>query len=318
MLRLFLDRRIGGLVRYHLCREGEQLPQVPLEVLNCVAFLYPSGGRRPEGTVFFVSISEHDPKPTEPDAFYCTYAVTAAHVIKSLKGKRAVDIRFNRREKGTRRVVTNISDWDTHPSTDVAVLPRIELPEDVDCVPFPLRVAVNDNVLRENSAGPGEDVFISGLFTQRPGEFRNTPIIRIGSLAALPGEPIQTPYDGTWPAYLIEARSTPAMSGCPVFLSLTGIRHIQQGLHAEAAPVGRTVISTASHLLGVGHGHYNDIRRNSPKRMIEKINTGIALVVPVERIFDLTDSRKENEMRKKDIARKPQNDSKNISADRTR
>jgi len=52
--------------------------------------------------------------------------------------------------------------------------------------------------------------------------------------------------------------------------------------------------------------------------MIEKINTGIALVVPVERIFDLTDSRKENEMRKKDIARKPQNDSKNISADRTR
>ena len=56
--------------------------------------------------------------------------------------------------------------------------------------------------------------------------------------------------DGTWPAYLIEARSTPGMSGCPVFLSLTGLRSIPPtlGLLSELSPqelaaLNRTVLS---------------------------------------------------------------------------
>jgi len=62
-VKLVADHRVPGAAHYYLLREDEALPQVPPGVLKCVAFLYPTGGRIPEGTVFFVSISDQDPEP---------------------------------------------------------------------------------------------------------------------------------------------------------------------------------------------------------------------------------------------------------------
>src|SRR5262249_43071316 len=139
-----------------------------------------------------------------------------------------------------------------------------------------------DDIVRVNRVGPGDEVFLTGLFSHRPGNSQNIPIIRVGNIAAMPGEPIQTPH-GAFQAYLVEARSTPAMSGSPVFLNVTGLRDIEPPVHE----MGNAALVRGLYLLGVGYGHYNDTRRRRPATALQKINTGIALVVPTKRISDL-------------------------------
>ena len=45
----------------------------------------------------------------------------------------------------------------------------------------------------------------------------NLPIVRLGAIAAMPGEYIKTDW-GCLRAYLIEARSIGGLSGSPVFI----------------------------------------------------------------------------------------------------
>ena len=323
-MKLVEDRRVGGTVSYHLLREDEELPQVPPHVLKCVAFAYPREGHEPEGTVFFVSISERDPEPTQSDDFHWVYAVTAAHVIRALP--QGIDIRVNRLNgNGTQRIKTARRGWTIHRSTDVAIL-QMPLPADADCIAFPARSAVNDDLFQSGLAGPGDDVILAGLFSHQAGKFQNTPVVRGGILAALPGEDIKTRDYGAWPAYLIEARSTPGMSGLPAFLNITGYRRVASPLAAMAGrppeelyDKGRDALwRGGTYLLGVGHGHFNDIRhRRRPRTsMIDKINTGIGIVIPFERVMDLIQSAEEKDMRRKDIEKRDNTKSQSIQADR--
>jgi hypothetical protein len=283
-----------------------------------VAFLYPAGGRRAEATVFFVSVSDLDPEPTGTRQYI--YAVTARHVLRGLKsdGVRDVDIRLNRRVGGTVSVRAHLTDWTEHAAADVAIVPLAELPEEADHTPFPLRAAVNDDILRENVAGPGDDVLVAGLFSDRPGDFRNIPIVRAGTIAALPDEPIKTSH-GTFPAYLVEARSTPGMSGCPVFLNLRGFRRVaspgKNPLMEVVHTLGREALTTGFYLLGVGHGHYDSPYRPRPAAKLQRLNAGIALVTPAERITDLVMAPREIASRKKAIEHRRQEGSSPIVAD---
>ena len=103
---------------------------------------------------------------------------------------------------------------------------------------------------------------------------RNIPIVRIGNLASLDEEKVQT-EGGPIDAYLIEARSLGGLSGSPVFLNLGTVRQIKR--QVVGAESGAPIIF----LLGLIHGHYDtqastiDSDADSPGLTPQRINTWV-------------------------------------------
>lgn len=129
-----------------------------------------------------------------------------------------------------------------------------------------------------NEVSLGDEVVIIGLFRHHHGEARNIPIIRVGNLAAKGEERIQTKAFGKIHGYLIEARSIGGLSGSPVFVNFGPARMIG-GAFMQAT-------SQFSILLGLVHGHYDVIgdEIDAAVRHADRVNTGIAIVVPTHSI----------------------------------
>jgi hypothetical protein len=178
------------------------------------------------GTVFFVLYAEPDCQ------FALGYAVTAKHVVEvcgrdSQDGK--VLLRTNIREGKAEFVETKPADWFFHPTdetVDVAVMPIANQDHDflksldIQLIHMRHPGIADEQVIREQGIGPGDEVYIVGLFSNRPGKLRNIPIARGGNIAAIPGEPVNVPRwgDRNIEAYLIESRSIGGLSGSPVFV----------------------------------------------------------------------------------------------------
>src|SRR5262249_20043949 len=98
--------------------------------------------------------------------------------------------------------------------------------------------------------GLGAQIAIVGLFRSHYGKNRNVPIVRVGNISALPGEPVFTRYTGYISAYLVEARSISGLSGSPVFV-----------FQNEAVMLAKTLNGSApkqqAALLGLMHGHFD-------------------------------------------------------------
>jgi hypothetical protein len=108
--------------------------------------------------------------------------------------------------------------------------------------------------------------------------------VRLGNIALMPEEPIETRDYGFMEAYLIEARSIGGLSGSPVFVHVGGIR-------------ANRMRGNKYYWLGLIHGHWNlptSDTDNSNKDQLsgEAINTGIAIVVPATKILEII-NRKE-------------------------
>jgi hypothetical protein len=196
-----------------------------------------------------------------------------------------VIIRVNQKASDCTYFTTNINDWKFHPtdaSADVAVF-CIDITSEMDHLAIPTYLCLKDNVLQPNTFGIGDEVFIIGLFHHHYGMARNIPIVRIGNLIALNEEKVRTRL-GFIDAYLIEARSIGGISGSPVFINFG---------HTRAMPTTLTESPTKPiMLLGLIHGHFDtsspEIDQNSESSMDilspEKVNTGIAIVVPAHKI----------------------------------
>jgi hypothetical protein len=145
-------------------------------------------------------------------------------------------------------------------------------------------VTCTKEVIQQREIGIGEELFIVGLFRSHYGNERNRPIVRIGSIAAMADEPVKTGYVGYTDAYLIEAMSIGGLSGSPVFVHIPPIRALQSGeIQAQ--------IGIQFYLLGLMHGHF-DIQNLNEDSVVEdapgamgSINTGIGVVIPVEKII---------------------------------
>lgn len=114
--------------------------------------------------------------------------------------------------------------------------------------------------------GLGEALAAVGLYEIYSGTDQTTPIVRTGTLAMRPEEPVPLKASGGRPAtrewlYLAELRSIGGMSGAPVFAQ-----------HRFGATSGSFEIS----LLGVLLGGWDRILGRTPDR----INEGIAMVAP--------------------------------------
>jgi hypothetical protein len=256
-----------------------------------------TGRFQPRATAFIVSIHE--------EGVGFRFVVTAEHAISGFSQKGwDVYVRANLRNGGVREDNWSKGRWFFHPkdgSTDVAVA-LIDFQPDEEFRSILLRtdgslgggegIAGTSELLQSKTIGLGDEIFIVGLFRSHYGLQRNVPILRVGNLAMMKGEPVKTDYCGYTEAYLVEARSISGLSGSPVFVHVPAF-----------APHGGTV--TRFYLLGLMHGHF-DIQNLKEDTVVDTqadatngINTGIGVVIPVEKIIETIDQPELLELRKK-------------------
>lgn len=304
MLGLQIDNRLGGMTRYYLASQGENLMRVPDEVRESVAFIVYESKEGPKiaGTAFFVGMDIEGLK-----GMGFVYVVTAKHVIDGISKKsinQKVYLRCNFRNGGADIVETAIDMWKYHPtdfSIDIAVLPWAP---DLNLIQFktlPHRMIVTQEHIEEYRIGVGDEVFITGLFTSHYGHERNLPIVRVGNIALMSEEKVYTRELGKIDAYLIEARSIGGLSGSPVFVQLSVPRSFDGGMHLTQTPFHY-------YLLGLMHGHW-DIPVSNADLVIEddpdreRVNMGIAIVVPAANILEVINQPEIAEIRKKEEKR---------------
>ena len=279
---MILDTRLGNTPRWFLAPPEDYYMRVPDVVRDCVVFigvhevdtttgqLFIKWG----GTGFFVSV----PSEGMPSGGYY-YLVTAQHVVHAVQNKGFI-VRANTRDGKAENVEVppNSGNWWFHPTdanADVAVIPFGLSLQHFDYKSVASTMFLTKDTLREAFLGTGDEVYITGLFRNMIGTARNLPIVRIGNVAMMPSERVPTKY-GPMNAYLIEARSLGGLSGSPVFI------------HTHVRP--------QTFLFGLMHGHWElsakeqanvaDIGvREDFADEGEKINMGIAIVVPAVDIF---------------------------------
>jgi hypothetical protein len=251
-------------------------------ITKCAVFVGEIAGDAfvPIATGFFVGY------PVEDGV--CQYLVTAQHCVM---GRRELKIRIN-----TRNGQSQIHDlpstlWHFHPDAsrfvDVAVIGTNVSPFIYDIVHISLRQeSATDEILAMFDIGVGDDVFFPGLFIHHSGQGRNLPIIRMGTIAAMPHEPITT-RSGSINAYLIEGRSIGGHSGSPVFVNMDAPRLYSPERTPRLPPSDRK----AYYLLGLIRGHLKakdsgEYVTTDPSTEDLWVNSGIATVIPVQDIWE--------------------------------
>jgi hypothetical protein len=195
---------------------------VPDEIRRCVAFLgyeIPGGRVEPVGTAFFLG------RAAEGTGRADTYAVTAKGLVEGIRagllgGAQKVYLRLNYKGGPAHWTGTEAADWLFHPddpAAGVAVL-RMEVPEECDHLVAPVTIAATERLMREFGVGAGDEVVVTGLFAGHPGRRRNSPVVRVGRIAAMPEEEVET-GSGMTAAYLVELVSEVGLAGAPVFVS---------------------------------------------------------------------------------------------------
>lgn len=314
--------RVPEIVRKSVIFVGRMVGNAPLHSSNAMDSL------QFLGTGFFIG------QPSEFDGQQERYGyfVTAKHVIDSLEGQDCW-ARLNNRT-GSAEFANLGKRWWFHPtdsSVDVAVLPFAPPPEHFDFAVLPTEMFATDEAIEKANIGVGDEVFLTGLFAHQHGDTRNLPIVRIGNIALMAGEPVQA-GDGKMEAHLIEARSIGGLSGSPAFVRQTisiGFAHPREfdehelyrkmepgEMPSPEFPMFITGIGPFF-LLGLMHGHW-DIpvsQKNEVVLIAEdhsgQVNMGIALVVPATKILEvinqpeLAEMRKENHERQKGKGPKP-------------
>jgi hypothetical protein len=264
-------------------------------------------------SVVFVGIKKNDrfqPRATafvvryEEDQHKFDHLVTAEHVISGLLAQgHDIWLRMNLKNGEGAEVRFDPSAFRFHPNnekdpTDVAVSPfdpnGLENNEtgekfSIDSVALILNGSGGDGFLpseefTKEAIGLGSEIAIVGLFRSHYGKNKNVPIVRVGNIAALPGEPVLTSYTGYVSAYLIEARSIAGLSGSPVF-----------ALPDPAATVAKALrtgkMGQGAALLGLMHGHFdvpnlNEDVVSDTSAPAQSVHSGIGIVIPVNKILE--------------------------------
>lgn len=266
--------------------------RVPDTALRCVVFTAcaSDGERRLNGTAFLVVMFDENAAKTPH-----FYFVTARHVIDQIakKGDGTVYLRMNKREETGEAewLTSSIEDWRFHPDerNDVAAIALPGWSREFDHAFVPTSSFVTAESARIQNIGIGDELFFPGLFVKHFGATRNTPIVRFGNIAAVPGEPART-RRGYSKVYLAEARSIGGLSGSPVFVYIPSDRDGPSGPFGgdTKIPLG----GGETFFLGLVHGHWDvdclqDVTSDFLIKDSEKVNMGIAVVVPAETILEL-------------------------------
>jgi hypothetical protein len=187
------------------------VPAIPLEILDCSIYLYPSqdaaeAGEQTGGSGFlvFVGLSGY-----EAGTFY---AVTNTHVV----GMGCTTVRLNTTDGGHAIVTVDDHHWFRHPDGDDVSVAEVTLTSD-----FRFKAISTDSFL--DGLDPtyftvGQEVFMVGRYVNHEGRQRNNPTARFGHIAQLPYEPIRTSAGIEQEGFLVDMRSLAGYSGSPVFV----------------------------------------------------------------------------------------------------
>lgn len=260
------------------------------KIKKTVAFLQyklADGTYKYAGTCFFIQRNGKKENSQIP------YVVTAKHVIEGVKktGLASIFIKLNLTSGQTIAFETLIEDWLLHEdvNTDVAVFLLPYNPDLVDQYVTLETTFIDEEKIRNNEVDCGDEVIITGLFKHHTGGKQNLPIIRIGNIAMMPGEKVQT-KDHLMDAYLIESRSIGGLSGSPVFINYGLTRRIKGQVLLNKDPN-----ELVNNLIGLVYGHFDanigeiDAIDGSSEEN-KKINVGIAIVTPISKLSELFES----------------------------
>jgi len=270
--------------------------RLPAEVSKCVVYVGSAFDREYRGTAFAVALEEED----EGVMFRFPYLVTAKHVAEKIEGN-AFLVRINMRDGTVQDFEANYLanaavKWYRHPTdqtADVAVTPWF-LPNAADLRLIPVSMMLDARMMKEHGIGPGDEVYITGLFTHHLGDSRNTPIVRVGNIAMLPEDKVRVKAKNNTEieveAYLVEARSIGGLSGSPVFIhptiDLPGL--FKWGTNQSATAVA---MSETLYVLGLMCAHYDveleDIEGTSLGGVDRNVNIGVGVVIPAQKILDV-------------------------------
>jgi hypothetical protein len=316
---MILDTRLGNTPRWWLTPPKDGKMRVPDQVRESVVFVgrliaYGTEERqRPLGTAFFVSV----PSEAFPDVTYL-YLVTARHVAKGLSLGGPWFLRFNVTGGGIGQATAEDGKgWWYHPTEPEAVdaaVHEVIVSPGMDFKHVPVSIFATEEVIQGHDIGPGDMVFITGLFTKMSGRRRNIPIVRTGNVAMLPPEripgiEIDTGKPVESEVYLVEARSIGGLSGSPVFVRETIYFPLDlpdPGKEDQSAKrVEMMQGPGAFFLLGLMHGHW-DIREQDLNEIEiltggegkQGVNLGIAVVVPAKKIWEVLNQRALVELRR--------------------
>jgi len=150
--------------------------------------------------------------------------------------------------------------------------------------------------LSDSDFGVGDDVFYPGLFTKLHGEKHMLPVLRCGTVAAIPKEQVLIALDRkgektlSIEAYVIEARSWEGFSGAPVFLYNPVEEQLRRILE-KSEPFERVGPTLVSYTMGKGTrsaapskviGIVSSYWDYDPKMSTHPVHAGLAIVVPIQ------------------------------------
>lgn len=247
---------------------------------------------QPFATGFMVGI----PSQVRPDLHY-SYVVTAAHVARPVPN---VHIRLRLPIGTTVEYPVDQSDWEFHPTQDVAVAPlsgpflsasaHMQIPEALLRRPKETREPV-----------VGDDVNFIGLLRNVPVLADSAiPLVRSGTIGALAVDGVEllvtkhprTTFRTT--SHLIDCRAYGGMSGAPCFYSY------RDGWNDS----GGYTIGDRYRMLGLISGHFDDWEpAQTPvdfgHEIKSPVNTGVGVVTPIEYVLETLYTDELVELRKK-------------------
>lgn len=251
------------------------------------------------GTAFVVGV-----RSMERSEVIHGYLVTARHCVVQAQQFGRLGVRVNRRanpgavttdprawEVSGSETFGPLDSWLYHEdvSNDVAVHPFMPPSSDYMFITVEPENCATDAVIERERMGIGDDLIVAGLFPPHTGHTVNRPIVRAGSIAAMPDEPLRDDLSGlSYSAYLAEVRSVGGLSGSPVWFVISPSRVMP----------GSTVPERRLHfyLLGLVRGHWTKSEEwiaDFAREEEETFNTGIAIVTPIQAALDIIDSPEE-------------------------
>jgi hypothetical protein len=245
-----------------------------------------SGGAfAPYGTGFITAFRERE--------HIVSVLITAKHVLNAMRATRQPLVARVNTIDGRAAVGTLEGPWFEHPSDKycditLAFFSGSNATFDFRAIDLD-RAVVSKELAEKYDIGCGDEVSTMGLLVRHFGEDRNIPVVRTGNIAAMPDEPINLDEYGFQRVYLVESRSIGGLSGSPVFFNMSPVRILN----------GASQLMTnveMHYLLGVNVGlletsaHADRAPSETLRQrelFLETMSSGIAMVVPVERILEI-------------------------------
>jgi hypothetical protein len=188
----------------------------------------------------------------------------------------------------------------TDPQVDLAVLPISLNLETLDCFMIQPSIFATKSIIDSNRLDESNEVVFAGLFAPYTGNLRNYPIVRHGKLAMMSQERLPWGPGVTEEIFLADVMSFQGNSGSPVFIRTGG----------DNQPIG----ATQYFLLGVMQGFYSTDSKVSVQTAelngVAKENTGVAAVIPAQKILDILESPRAMSARDLEIAKRLQEQGK--------